>query len=241
MTGPASAVAILMLAFSLPAWLQPFVRSTNSHAAAARGVKEYQSKQFGPSAEDFAKANALHPSATNAFNLGTARIAAGKGEEGSKALAEAIGNPSFRASALYNRGNGALARKVYESAVKDYEETLRLRPSDAAAKRNLEIALRQLEQKKEKEKQQSQGGKGQKPQPQQAAGGQKPQAQPAPGGPRPGPQGQQGNKGNGANGVGRQQPGSQSDEALLRAIQQQEGEELQRMKRARAEGQKVGW
>jgi tetratricopeptide (TPR) repeat protein len=195
-----------------------FIRETNSHAAATRGTKAYEAKQYAEAARSFAKAQELAPSAQGAFNLGTAEIAAGQREQGSARLAEAIKNPELRADALFNRGNSALAAKALDHAVRDYIDALKANPTHAAAKRNLEIAL--MRRAAEQQQQQSgangqQGQKGQQQQPPQ-------QQQPAPGGQQ------------------KPQPGQVDLEALLRSVQQQEQEELRRMKGQAPEG-RVGW
>jgi len=129
-----------------------------------------------------------------------------------------MNDKSLRADALYNRGNSALASKAYDYAIRDYIETLKLRPGDARAKRNLEIALL-----RKQSMQQSSGGdqknpkgsqQGQQQQNQQPRAGQKRENQPK---------------------------GDANAEALLRAVQQQEQEELSRMKKGREEQKRVGW
>jgi Ca-activated chloride channel family protein len=205
----------LLLTFSLSDLWQRATRDTSSHAAASRGVTAYMKKKYDEAITGFARANALRPTPQSAFNLGTAQIAAGKQEEGSTTLQKALADHRLRADALYNRGNSALAAKAFDYAIRDYTETLKLRPSDANAKRNLEIAL-QRKQQDEQQKQQKAGGKQDQPQ----------QPQPKPG---------QGNK-------DQQKPKSDPNvEALLRSVQQQEREELSRMNRPRPERLRVGW
>ena len=194
-----------------------FVRETNSHAAAARGAKAYEGKQYAEAVRAFTEANALAPSLRGAFNLGTAEIAAGQREQGSARLAEAIRDPELRADALFNRGNSALAAKALDHAVRDYTDALKANPGHAAAKRNLEIALmRQAQQ------QQQEGGAGGK-QDQKNDSQQPPKQQ------QPSAQGQQ-----------KPQAGQVDLEALLRSVQQQEQEELRRMKGQGPQGP-VGW
>lgn len=202
-----------MIAFIFAAWLQ----STNSRAATARGVAAYQKKDYAAAPKEFANANQLKPTSASAFNLGTSQIASGNREEGSATLAKAMSDRALKADALYNRGNSALASSAYDYAIRDYIDTLKLRPRDANAKRNLEIAIL----KKQQMQQQSKSGAPK--QPQGASGGEK-QKQPS-----AGKQQQQ-----------KQQPDADAD-ALLRAVQQQEQEELQRMKKARAPRGRIGW
>lgn len=186
-------------------------RETNSHASSARGTRAYEEKKYVEATKAFGRAQQLAASARNAFNLGTAEIASGNREQGSARLADAIKDPSLRADALFNRGNSALEAKALDHAVRDYTEALRANPNHAAAKRNLEIALtRQRQQRPNPNGQQ--GQQGPNPQtPQQPAPGQKPA-----------------------------QSGQPDLEALLRSVQQQEQEELRRMKGQATEG-KVGW
>jgi len=200
------AAVVMLVALTVPAWW----RETNSHASSARGAREYEKQKYPDAVKAFGRAQQLAPSARNAFNLGTAEIAAGNREQGSTHMAEAIADPALRADALFNRGNSALEAKAYEHAVRDYADALRANPNHAGAKRNLEIAL------SHKQKQPGPGGKQ----------GQQGQNQPKP---QPQPQGQK--------------PGQSSQpdlETLLRSVQQQEQEELRRMKGRPAEG-RVGW
>jgi len=208
-------ISILFVA-ALP-FVAQLTRETNSHAANARGVKQFTAKKYADAEKSFATAGAIASSPSRAFNLGTSQIAAGNREAGSSTIAKALADPSLRPDALFNRGNSALASNAYDYAIRDYSETLRLRPSDAAAKRNLEIAIR-----RKQAMQQQQGDNGGN-QPNQ---GQQPQ-------PKPQPSPQQGNQ---------QTPKSDpTADALLRSVQQQEQEELARMHRPSRERLHVGW
>ena len=205
-----------MIAALVLLWnLGQFWRDTNSHAATARGVKTYTQKRYDDSVKAFGSANAIAPSTQRAYNLGTAQIAAGKREQGSSTLGKALSDPRLRADALFNRGNSALESKAYDYAIRDFSDVLRLHPKDAAAKRNLEIALvrKMMQQRQSGGSRQPQKGASPQPQPQQS--------QPAP------------------NDL--EQRGDANVEALLRSVQQQEQEELQRMHRPRGEKLHVGW
>lgn len=204
-------MALVVLGMIAPA---DFLRETNSDAANRRGVGAYEQQQYAAAAQSFARAQQLAPSARGAFNLGTAEIAAGRREQGSARLEEAIRDPELRANALFNRGNSALAAKALDHAVRDYTAALRANPRHEGAKRNLEIALMRREEQRRGGARGSQDEKGQ-PQPQQQ------QPSPAPGQQRP-------------------QRGEIDLEALLRSVQQQEQDELRRMKGQATEG-RVGW
>jgi Ca-activated chloride channel family protein len=192
-----------------------FWRDTNSRASSVRGAKAFEKDDHARAAESYGRAHELAPSARSAFNLGTAQIAAGQREQGSATLAAAVQDPSLRADALFNRGNSALAAKALDHAIRDYSDALRTDPRHTAAKRNLEIAL----QRREEQRRQS------------AAGGQKNQQGQSPQKPQPAPsQGQQPPR-----------PGQLDLEALLRSVQQQEQDELRRMKGKAGAEARVGW
>jgi Flp pilus assembly protein TadD len=211
------AVFLLAVAAIAPL-LQRAVHETNSHAATGRGVKQYQQRQYAASAKSFGQARADAPSPVYAFNLGTAQIAAGDRENGAATLASAMVDRTVRPDALFNRGNGALASNAFESAIRDYSEALRIRPGDLSAKRNLEIALARKQAAQQSQTDHDRNPQGAQPQHQR--------------GPRT------------------QGPGQEKDEqarsdtdadALLRSVQQQEQEELRRMKLQRRQGKRVGW
>jgi tetratricopeptide (TPR) repeat protein len=210
------ALAILLIA-GLPL-LQRLTRDTNSHAATSRGVKQFAEKKYAEAQKSFATSSAIASSPARSFNLGTSQIASGNREAGSATIAKAMADPSLRADALFNRGNSALSANAFDYAIRDYSQTLRLNPSDVAAKRNLEIAIRR---KQAMQKQQESRNNG----PQQTKG---PQPQPKP---------QISQKQN-----AEQQPkGDPASDALLRSVQQQEQEELARMHRPSREKLHVGW
>ena len=200
-------IAVLLMVNWLTFW-----RDTNAHAATARGTRAFAQKKYAAAAGSFAKASAIASTPARAFNLGTAEIAAGNREAGSSTLGAAMSDPSLRADALYNRGNAALASNAFDYAIRDYTDALKLRPADAAAKRNLEIALRKRAMQ-QKSGGGGSGGNSLQP-PQQKT---KPQAQ-------------------------QEQPKSDPNtDALLRSVQQQEQEELSRMNKAVKRKAHVGW
>lgn len=216
----------LMALISLFSWgsLGRFWRETNSEASAKRGVKQFHKGSYSDAEKSFKQSAALRSDPTTSFNVGTSQVAAGHFEEGSETLSKLTQDPALRADAYYNRGNSALGSKAYDYAIRDYSEALKLRPSDIAAKRNLEIAL--------KRKAESTPSPSSKPQQQQQQQQQQSQQKP-----------QQGGKQNPDSGSQQPKPktGQADVDALLRSVQQQEKEELSRMKHAHTEGKRVGW
>jgi tetratricopeptide (TPR) repeat protein len=203
-------IALLFIAATVS--LGTFWHETNSRASSQRGRDAYEKKDYPKAVESYERAQKIAPSTTGAFNLGTAQIAAGQREEGSATIAKALEDPKLTADAYFNRGNSALASKSLDHAVSDYIQALKANPKHEAAKRNLEIALARRESERRAAQQQQQKQQQQQQQ-------QKPQPQP----------GQQ-----------KPKPGQMDLEALLRSVQQQEQEELRRMKTRAGEG-RIGW
>ena len=191
-------------------------RETNSHAANARGVEAFAKRKYAEAVAAFSKQTAIRPTPDANFNLGTAQIAAGNREQGSSTLEKALRDPALRADAYYNRGSSALAAKAYDHAIRDFTAALKAHPRDVAAKRNLEIALAQKRASQPQAGGSRRNQEGSSPTPQ-------PQQQPQP---KPDREDRQGDP---------------NAEALLRSVQQQEQEELSRMRRTRPERAHVGW
>jgi tetratricopeptide (TPR) repeat protein len=196
--------------------LSRLVAPTNSRQAVREGISAYGRGDFRAAERAFREAAKLRPSATTSFDLGTAQAAAGNHSEGSALLTDAASSdPALRPDALYNRGHSALSSRAYDRAVRDFEDVLRLRPGDAAARRNLEIALR-----RQAEQQQQQGEQKNDPAQQQTSREKRPQ------------EGQGEREG---------EKGETDAEALLRSVEQQEREELSRMRRSRNPRPRIGW
>lgn len=92
------------------------------------------------------------------FNKGVALAKGGDAAAARDALlaAAASQDAGIAADALYNLGNVYLEGQQYGEAVDSYLKSLDLDPADPDARRNLEIALRQLQQQQQQQPQQQQ-------------------------------------------------------------------------------------
>ena len=122
-----------------------------------KGLKAYQSGDAKEALAAFERARQARPdSPATRFNEAVAQVKAGKAPEAIEtftALTREKNDLGFESH--YNLGNALLGAKQLPGAVAAYRDALRLKPDDARARRNLEIALRQLEQqKKDQEKDQ---------------------------------------------------------------------------------------
>jgi len=120
-----------------------------------KGLKAYEAGDAANALAAFEKARAARPdSPVTRFNEAVAQVKAGKGPEAIEtftALSREKNDLGFESH--YNLGNALLGAQQLPGAVAAYRDALRLKPDDARARRNLEIALLKLQQqKKDQEK-----------------------------------------------------------------------------------------
>jgi len=122
-----------------------------------KGLKAYEAGDTAQALQAFEKARAARPtSPVTRFNEAVAQAKAGQAPaaiETFTGLSRDKTELAFESN--YNLGNALLGSQQLPGAVAAYRDALRLRGDDARARRNLEIALRQLDQqKKDEEKKQ---------------------------------------------------------------------------------------
>jgi Ca-activated chloride channel family protein len=180
---PALAAALLLL-------LAPAVRADLKDEILARpsretnkGLKAYQSGDTAAALAAFESARAARPdSPVTRFNEAVGQVKAGKAPEAIEtftALSREKNELGFESQ--YNLGNALLGAQQLPGAVAAYRDALRLRPDDPRARRNLEIALRRLQQQKKDQEKDKKDQKDdqkdkqqQKPQPSQGEGKKEP-------------------------------------------------------------------
>jgi tetratricopeptide (TPR) repeat protein len=125
----------------------------------SEGRKLYADGDAPKSVEAFQKAAAARPGDPRArFNLADALYKAGKFDE-AKALYEPLAADArspLAGPARYNLGNTLYQKQDYPGAIRSYRDALRVTPSDADTRRNLELALRALQQQQQQQEQQQQ-------------------------------------------------------------------------------------
>jgi Ca-activated chloride channel family protein len=134
-------------------------------AASARSKNEegnrlYKQKKYDEALKRYTEAQLEAPDAPQLhYNLGNVFFKKGDVEkardEYRRALASA--EPGLDPLSVYNMGNTFFSQQQYKDAVSSYQRALKLNPTDADAKRNLELAL--LKMKQQQQKQQQQGDK----------------------------------------------------------------------------------
>lgn len=203
-----SRLAALLLAASLPwpfesmvpDWVDRVLYNPRERTEAAMEAYAAGDAEAAARAADTALDAAPRPAADEAgeappdprlaYNAGTAHLAAGNEDRAVELLRRAAAGideaaPELAATARYNLGNALLADGDTAEAVEAYKEALRRAPGDAAAKHNLEVALRRLEAERKLEMGRSQETPGGDRPGEQEQGDQGGEEQPSDGEPRP--------------------------------------------------------
>ena len=144
------------MALVLAASLSTFVGG-EAHRRTEKGNELYKKGQSEPALTEYQKAQAVAPEAPQLhYDIGNVLYRqenwAGAAEAYQRALGAA--GPDLAPRAAYNLGNALFHDEKYDEAVKAYTRALKTAPQDGDAKHNLEMALRALEEKKQKQKQQ---------------------------------------------------------------------------------------
>lgn len=176
------------LAFAIPflvgwSFFDPF------HAHVEKGNENAKKGDATTAVDEYEEAARERPSSPIPdFNKGVALARAGQSDAAREAMlaASASEDHAVAADALYNVGNVFLGEQHAKEAVESYLRSLDLDPNDADARRNLEIALRKLEQQQQQQKQQQEDQKkdedkdkkDQKPEPKDEPQNEAPETQP---------------------------------------------------------------
>jgi len=187
-------------------WFDTAARRNNA------GIEAFSQGRFGEALQKFLSARGLRPEdAALQHNTATALYKLGKFREALEEFSRVepghhgVSERDFH----YNLGNTYFRMQQYDKALDHFKQALLRDPTDQDAKRNFELALRKLQQKKQQSrdpKQSKRDGGKKKPNPKQAP---------------PPPQGKSGQ---------RQQP-EQKYRSLLQYLAQKEKQQLEKRKR----------
>lgn len=122
----------------------------------AKGRAEYAEGNHPKALEHFEEAAGVRPAdARTAFNLADGLYKAGKYEEAATIYRALADNPQseLAAASRHNLGNSLYQRQDYPGAVRAYRDALALRRGEQDTRRNLELALRAIEEQKQRQQQ----------------------------------------------------------------------------------------
>lgn len=121
------------------------------------GRKEFESGNHPQALEAFEEAARARPDdPTVRFNVADGLYKNGRYDEAAtlfRSLGHDATNP-IAPAARYNLGNSLYQKQDFEGAIKAYRDALRVAPGDEDTRRNLELALRQLQEQQEQQKRQ---------------------------------------------------------------------------------------
>lgn len=161
-------------------WGRAATFGQSAHELLRSGDHAYEKANYGLAEQHYRAAARQNPGSLNAIhNLGCAEYRQGKYPEAEESFGQAAAGaqlPAVKANVLYNLGNARLHQRKYAAAIEAYENSLRLRPGDAAAKQNLQMAKQRLQQQKKEEEAQKQPEKDQQNAEQPPADDQQPPA-----------------------------------------------------------------
>jgi Ca-activated chloride channel family protein len=143
-----------------PAALLFALMATSVHAGvpaeARKGAELYRDSAYKEAADAFRQATIAAPDDDRwRYNLGLSEAQSQDFESALNNLETTArtADPRIADAALYNAGNVHYAKGDYQAAARAYRDALRQRPNDPDAKRNLELALRQMQQQQKQDKQ----------------------------------------------------------------------------------------
>ena len=128
----------------------------NARERTARGLAAWEKGRLEDAVAPLDSALRLQPGDPLAeYNAGTAHLGTGQ-PDAAQLLEEAAkhASPGLAADAFYNLGNARLDAKDAKGAIDAYKNALRAQSDLPAAKRNLELALRMLDEQKRQQEQQ---------------------------------------------------------------------------------------
>lgn len=134
------------------------------------GNRLYEQKRLDEALKKYTDAQVTLPNAPELhYNIGNVLFRKGEIDKAIEEYmkAQSAKDPRLSQAAIYNRGNALMSSGKAQDAVNAYVQALRARPDDADAKRNLELALRLLQEKQKQQQKQpdSRNDKQQPPKP----------------------------------------------------------------------------
>jgi Ca-activated chloride channel family protein len=131
-----------------------------AHRLAERGNRHYDEEEYDDALAAYTEAQVYAPEAPELYyDIGNVLYRKGDFAGAAEAYTRALGSASsdLLPDAAFNLGNALYRNEQYEEAAAEYRRALKADPSDLDAKRNLELALRQLEQQQQQQQQQQDG------------------------------------------------------------------------------------
>ena len=156
-----NAVGILLVAGGFVFLGAAPAAAATAPALVEEGNRLYHEGKLAEALEKYRAAQAADPRAAAPlhYNIGNVLYRQGEFEKAYEEYRQAFSarERDLAEGARFNAGNAHFSNKNWPEAIRNYQEALRLDPSDQDAKKNLELALLQMdEEQKQKQRQQDQ-------------------------------------------------------------------------------------
>jgi Ca-activated chloride channel homolog len=149
-----------------------FSKTSNAqlaHELLRKGDALYKEKKYEEAQKAYQKAKEqnYNKATQSAYNLGNTYYQQGYFDKAAKEFSESsayLGTSIQQSQGFYNEGNVFFQQKKYKESIEAYKKSLRLNADDIAAKKNLALAKKQLEQEQQQNKKQKEDSKENQPQ-----------------------------------------------------------------------------
>ena len=146
-------VKTLIASLVLSAVLAPF--GGNAHRKTEQGNVDYEAGEYENALKNYTEAQVDLPESPELYyDIGNVLYRQGDPEGAAESYTRALltAREQLVPLAAYNLGNARFAQQDYKEAIKAYQRALRAEPGDVQAKRNLELALRALQEQPRQQK-----------------------------------------------------------------------------------------
>ena len=148
-----------LIALILPLAAAGGARADSAASKNNEGNRMYERRQLDEALKMYTDAEATRPGAPELhYNIGNVLYRKGELEKAIEEYqrARTATSPRLRQAATFNSGNALLREGKLQEAIGAYVQALRARPDDRDAKRNLELAMKLLEEQQKKQQQEPQ-------------------------------------------------------------------------------------
>jgi Ca-activated chloride channel homolog len=146
----------LLYTMLISALLVTVTNAQSAHKYKRSGDLMYDQGEYEAAEEEYRRANSKKSSATATYNLGNSIFQQERYDEAIRQYEQAAGltdDPKLKSKAYYNLGNTYMQAQKFDKSVESYIKALKVDPDDLETKKNLTLALQQLQQQQQQEMQ----------------------------------------------------------------------------------------
>ncbi len=148
-------------------FLSPTVFSQSEHQLLKKADQSYTKQDFNKAEETYRRALETRPNEIIKYNLGNSIMEQNRPDEAIGYYEDATKKKDageLNSDAWFNLGNAYFQKKEYQKSINAYKESLKRRPEDIDAKKNLVLAKKQLIKQQQQQQQNQEQNKKDQPQ-----------------------------------------------------------------------------